>query len=255
MGWVDCHAHLDFYGNDNHIDEIIERAAKSGVELIISISDTPQSSRKTVKIAKRYETVFASIGIHPQEASLFNEEVAEQIYKLAKDKKVCAIGEIGLDYYRESCQKSVQQDVFRAQLKIAKDLDMPVIIHNREAEDDALTILKEESFPPDKTVLHCFSGSADFTKRVLREGFYISFSGNITFQRSEELDETLLSVPNERLLLETDSPFLAPVPYRGKTNEPAFLSVIGEYISKIRGSESEELADIIRTNVGNLFNI
>lgn len=255
MGWVDCHAHLDFYGNDNHIDEIIERATKSGVELVVSIADTPQSSKKTVKIAKGFKNVFAAVGIHPQEASLFGEEAAEQIYKLAKDKKVCAIGEIGLDYYRESCQKSIQQDAFRAQLKIAKDLNLPAIIHNREAADDTLVILKEEDFSPDKTVLHCFSGGADFTKKVLREGFYISFSGNITFQRSEELDETLLSIPNERLLLETDSPFLAPVPYRGKTNEPAFLPIIGEYISKIRGTESKELADIIRTNIGNLFGI
>lgn len=255
MSWVDCHAHLDFFGNDNHIDEIVDRAKDNGVQMIISIADTPQSSSKTVKIAKNYKNVFAAIGVHPHEASLFNEEVSDQLYKLAKDKNVCAIGEIGLDYYRESCQKSIQQDAFRAQLKIAKDLNLPVVIHNREADDDVLAILKEEDFPADKTILHCFSGGSDFAKQAMRQGFYVSLSGTITFKRSAELEETLLSVPDNKLLVETDSPFLAPAPHRGKTNEPAYVRIVGEHLSKIRGMEPDDMAKITRENVGNIFGV
>lgn len=255
MSWVDCHAHLDFFGNDNHIDEIVDRAKDNGVQMIISIADTPQSSRKTVKIAKNYKNVFAAVGVHPHEASLFDEEFADQLYKLAKDKKVCAIGEIGLDYYRESCQKSIQQDAFRAQLKIAKDLNLPVVIHNREADDDVLAILKEEDFPADKTILHCFSGDSDFAKQAMRQGFYVSLSGTITFKRSAELEETLLSVPDNKLLVETDSPFLAPAPHRGKTNEPAYVRIVGEHLSKIRGMEPDDMAKLTRENVGNIFGV
>lgn len=255
MSWVDCHAHLDFFGNDNHIDQIVDRAKEKGVEMIISIADTPQSSKKTVEIAQGFKNVFAAVGIHPHEASLFNKEVAGDLYKLAKDGNVCAIGEIGLDYYRESCQKSIQQDAFREQLRIAKELDLPVIVHNREADDDILAILKEEDFPANKTVLHCFSGGSDFAKKALRQGFYVSLSGTITFKRSEELEETLLSIPDNKLLVETDSPFLAPTPHRGKTNEPAYLPIIGEHLSQIRGVDPEHMAKITRENVGAIFGV
>lgn len=255
MSWIDCHAHLDFFGNNSHINEVVDRAVSNKVETIISMADTPQSCRKNVKLAKEFPSVFIALGVHPQEANLYTDEFEEQLYKLSKNKKVIGIGEIGLDYYRDSVPHSVQQEVFRRQLRVAKDLDLPAIIHNREAEDDVLQILDEEEFPAGRTVLHCFSGSKNFAKRVLAKGFYISLSGAITYNRPEHTDDILIDISEDRLLTETDSPFLAPVPHRGKTNEPSYLPIVGKHLAKLRGCDSRRFSKTVRQNAGNIFGI
>lgn len=253
-GWIDTHAHLDFYGSDGHVGEIVARAVEQGVSAIITASDTPKASEQAILIADRYDEVYAAVGVHPHEISLLNSKSIEDLYEMAKHEKVIAIGEIGLDYYRDTYPHSDQQRAFEIQLEIAKELDMPVVIHNREADHHVLSILEKINFDADKTVLHCFSADEETADEVIKRNYYVSLSGIVTFNNvSESVAAVIKKLPEDRILIETDSPFLPPHPYRGKTNEPSFLPLIGNKIAEIRGVDADYLCKKTRENANRLF--
>ncbi len=240
--WTDTHAHLEFFGSDGHVEEIVDRAFENGVKRIITIGDSLESSQHGVKVSERYDHVYAAVGIHPHEGRLVNPEVIAELRELAQSPKVVAIGEIGLDYYRDHCTPSEQRNAFTEQVKLAKELDLPIIIHDREADFDVFEILDNESFPLSKALLHCFSGSAETATLALERGFHLSFSGTVTFGKSTELKDVAMEAPLDRIMIETDSPFLAPEPYRGRTNEPSLLPAVGECIAEARGMTPEEFS-------------
>ncbi len=206
---------------------------------------------------KIYENVFASVGVHPHDAKLYDDAAETHLIELAKREKVVAWGEIGLDYFYDHSPREIQRDVFRRQIKVAKDLDLPVIIHSREADDETVEILTEaygETLGRGG-VMHCFGGTAAMAKAMLDIGFYISFAGNVTFKKAENLREAAKIVPLERLLIETDCPFLAPVPNRGKRNEPSFVIHTAQFLADFYGIELEKLAKHTTQNFLDFFNI
>jgi TatD DNase family protein len=250
---IDTHAHIEMKEFDADRDVVIKRARESGVGYLISVGSNLKGSRKAVELAERYENVYASVGIHPHDVKEMDETTVTTIRELAKSKKVVAIGEIGLDYFKEFSPKEMQITRFRELLSLAKELKKPVIIHDRDAHDDTLRILKEEGAKDIKGVVHCFSGDYDFAKEILSLGFYISFTGVITFPKAEDAREVVKKVPIERILLETDCPYLAPVPYRGKRNEPAYVAEVARAIAEIKGLTIEDVGRITSLNVKDLF--
>jgi len=247
-----CHLHFDDYRDDQ--EKVIQRAIQSRVNSIITIGTDIRTSQQAIALAEKYAIVYAAIGVHPNDADNFSKNSLTELEQLAIHKKVVAIGEIGLDYYRMALSRATQIKVFREQLNLAKRLQLPVIIHNREAHDDIFKILEEEKLGTYGVVLHSFSGSIKFMEDILNKNFYISFTGVITFKNTD-FYKLIDRVPLQQLLLETDSPFLTPVPFRGKRNEPSYLKYIADKISKIKGISVEELAQITSENAINLFQL
>ena len=196
--------------------------------------------------------LYGAIGIHPSEAHLYNKEVEEKIYNLCLHKKIIAIGEIGLDYYWEQDKKEEQKNVFRKQLEIAQNLNLPVLIHDREAHEDTFNIIKD--FNLKDVVFHCFSGNKEFAKKCIDKGYYIAIGGVVTFKNAKDLKEVAMTIPLENLLLETDAPYLAPVPYRGKLNTPAYLKYIAQEIANLRNTTIDEIKNITTQNAKRIFN-
>jgi len=250
---IDTHAHIEMKEFDLDREEVIKRAKEAGVGYLISVGANLSGSRKAVELSERYENVYASVGIHPHDVKDIDETTITALRELAKSKKVVAIGEIGLDYFKEWSPKELQVTRFRELLSLAKELNKPVIIHDRDAHEDTLRILKEEGVK--KGVVHCFSGDAEFAKEILRLGFYISFTGVITFPKAEDARKVVEQVPIERMLVETDCPYLAPVPHRGKRNEPAFVREVAKTIAEVKGLSLEDVARITTLNVKELFGI
>lgn len=240
--WTDTHAHLEFFGSDSHVDEIIERAGQANVRRIISVGDSYESSEHGVRIAGNHEGVFAAVGVHPHEGKLVNPKVIADLRKLAKSPGVVAIGEIGLDYYRDHCSPSDQRNAFIEQVRLAGELDLPIIIHDREADLDVFGIIEQEGFPCSKALLHCFTGSAETAELALEKGYHISFAGPVTFRKPHELLSVAADIPIDRIMIETDSPFLAPEPHRGRTNEPSLLPAVGEAIAAARELSAAEFS-------------
>lgn len=249
---VDTHCHLDFPEYDQDRDEVISRAKDEGVEYIIDIGSSLQGSRRAVELAQKYESVYATVGIHPHEADTFTPEIEKEIRGLAKDKKVVAIGEIGLDYFKNFSLARNQLLLFIQMLKLAKDSNLPIVIHTREAQTDTLRILKEVM--PIRAAVHCFSGDSNFLKECLNLGFLISFTCNVTYKKAENLREIIKITPLDRLLLETDAPYLSPEGFRGKRNEPVQVRLLAEFVAKLRGIELEEVARVTTENARSLFN-
>ena len=249
---IDSHAHLNDPKLLASVDEVLARAKAVGVsEIIVPGYDLP-SSLKAVELAGKYEELYAVVGIHPHEASDYNSEVEAQLKSLLQQDKVVGLGEIGLDYYYDNSPREVQQEVFKKQLKLALEYDLPVVIHSREAFLDTFNILKEHGKGL-KGVFHCFSGSLESAKRIIRElGFYISLGGPVTFQKAREPLEVGAEVPLDHLLIETDCPYLAPHPHRGKVNEPSFLPLILAKLEELRGEKIEE---VTVNNTRKLFGI
>jgi len=212
-----------------------------------------ESSRDIVNMAQRYDWLYASVGSHPDSANEVNEEVIEAYRQLCRNEKVKAIGEIGLDYYYEDIPREIQKQAFRMQMALAKELDMPVIIHEREAHDDGMRIIKE--FPGVTGVFHCYSGSAEMARQLVNMGWYIGFTGVLTFKNARKAVETAASIPLDRIVLETDCPFMAPEPYRGKRNDPGYLPKMAEKLAEIRGITVEEAARITTENAKRLYRI
>ena len=252
---VDSHAHLDYPEFADDLPAVLSRANSAGVSHIITIGVKLSTADAPKKIAESYDNVWCSVGIHPHEAG--NEPDAcniEAIRASADHPKCVAIGEAGLDYFYKYGKPDQQAASFRAQITVARELELPIIVHSREADNDMANILEDEMHRGTFTgVMHCFSSSMTLAKRALAIGFYVSFSGIVTFNKSKDLQLIAASIPLDRILVETDSPYLAPVPHRGKSNEPAFATYTLRKLAEIRGVPFEEMAEITRSNTANLF--
>jgi TatD DNase family protein len=259
---IDSHVHLDGPQYDDDRDAVIERARAAGVGIMLEIagSDIGQGSLGPgLCLADDYDFIYAAVGLHPHEASLFGVEVEQQLRAAASHPKVVGWGEIGLDYHYDHSPRDVQRNVLRRQLELAREFRLPVIIHTREAEDDTIDILREGWSDGEAReiggVFHCFSGSRRLAEAALNLGFHLSFSGVVTFKTAAELREIAAWAPLDRLLVETDCPYLAPIPYRGKRNEPAFVRETAALIARLRGMDPDELAAATSLNFLRLFRI
>ncbi len=252
---VDTHAHLFFEHFNADREDVLENARRNGVAAIINVGIDFETNRAVVEMAESSDLLYAAVGVHPNDAHEAEANYPDQLAAFARQEKVVAIGEIGLDYYWDRCPKKVQQREFRRQLDLAKDLKLPVIIHNRDAWEDTLAILENEFQRSVPGVFHCFSGTKEELKRVLDLGFFVSFTGVVTFKNSSAIELASKYVPLDRLLLETDSPFMAPVPFRGKRCEPAFVVQIGEKIAEAKKMAFVDFVEATNENVRMLFNI
>lgn len=251
---VDHHCHLDFALLSKDRDELIVRARDAGVSILVSISTRIAQFQNLLKIVEPYPNVYCSVGTHPHYADEELDVPPEQIKELSKHPKVVAIGEAGLDYHYDNCPREAQEEGFRRHVAVARETELPLVIHARDADDDTASLLEEEMEKgPFKAVLHCFTSGRQLARRGLACGFYVSFSGVITFKNSEELRSIAADVPFDRLLVETDAPFLAPVPMRGKRNEPAFVRYTAECLAEIKGVSVNEIAAITTENFFRLY--
>lgn len=251
----DTHAHLDAPQFDEDRDAMIARAKEAGVELIVNIGFDRQTIPTTIALAEKYDFIYAAVGWHPVESIHMQEGDLEWIEQLTNHPKVVAIGEIGLDYHWDTSPKDVQHDVFRKQIALAKKVNKPIIIHNRDAHEDVLKILKEEGASEVGGIMHCYSGSWETAKQCLDMNFYISFGGPVTFKNARVPKEVLKKVPLDRLLIETDCPYLAPHPFRGKRNESAHVSLVADMAAQIKEISVDELAAITTENGKKCFHI
>ena len=260
MIFIDSHCHIDGEQFDKDRNEIVERANAAGVKLMLTIgTGNPHNGeiKKAVKVAEQYENVFASVGVHPHDAKLYDERAENHLIELAKNEKVIAWGEIGLDFYYDHSPREVQIDVFKRQIRTAQELDLPIIIHSRDADDETVEVLTEECSGGDFRggIMHCFGGTAEMAQKLMKIGFLISFAGNVTFKKAENLRDAARSVPLEKLLIETDCPFLTPVPFRGKRNEPSFVAHTARFLADFYGIEIEKLANQTTNNFLNFFKL
>ena len=248
----ETHCHLDDKRFDVDREVVIDRMREAGVCALLNVGYDLASSVRSVQLAEEYPEIYACVGIHPHDAKDVSEDVWLKIEELAQSPKVVALGEMGLDYYRDLSPRMVQQEVFMRQLDMANRLRLPVVVHDREAHQDVIKTL-QSVVPKSGGVLHCFSGSWETAKVALKLGFYISFAGPITYKNAVNLHEVAAKVPLERLLVETDSPYLPPEPFRGRRNEPAFVKQVVQKIAEIRKMEIEELSNCVTLNAKNLF--
>ena len=256
---IDTHTHLDDRRYNEDREAMIARARETGVEAMVTIGCDLATSRSAVALADRYAFVYASIGIHPHEVKHVEDHWYDELRRLAANRKVVAYGEIGLDYHYNHSSPKEQRGRFREQIQLARELGLPVIIHTREAQQDTIAILREERASEVGGVFHCFSGDAWLAKDALDLGFYLSFSGIVTFQNAAMLREIAKTVPLDRLLIETDCPYLTPAPHRGKRNEPAYVSLVAAQLATIRAGEPdmtvETIGKITTQNAKRLFRI
>ena len=249
---TDTHCHLFYEDLKKDLQGVFDRANKLGVNRFICAATNMEDVNQCIEIAENYDQVFCSSGIHPHDTKDAPQNYIERIYNLMSNDNMVAIGEIGLDYFRNISDSNIQKKRLREQLKIALAIDKPVIIHNREADEDMINILKE--FPGVSGVAHCFSSNLDMANQFLELGYYISFSGNLTFKNSH-LPIVAKELPLDRLLVETDSPFLSPVPFRGKPNEPARVRYVAEKLADIHKISLEEIANITSENASKIFRL
>ncbi|MFH1664788.1 MAG: TatD family hydrolase [Candidatus Omnitrophota bacterium] len=253
---IDTHCHLDFPQYKEDLDDVVKRAVSSGVIRMIVPGTDAGSSREAVELAQRYQDVFAAVGIHPHGADKSRASDMADLRNMAVTRdKVVAVGEIGLDHYKGYSSPENQQRLFRSCLSLASELDLPVIMHNRDADEDFLGILKEQGPFKVKGVVHCFSGGRELLKEILALGLYVSFAGNITFDKAGDLKMLAEKVPPERLLLETDSPFLSPKPFRGQRNEPAYVGRVLDLYAEMHGLSPADMARITTHNANQLFKL
>jgi TatD DNase family protein len=252
---IDTHAHLDGEAFQEDQAEVIARARANGVSTIINIGFNKETIASTMALAEKYDFIYAAVGWHPQDAKDMTDADFDQIRELCAHPKVVAIGEIGLDYYWDTSPKDVQHTVFRRQIRLARELGKPIIIHNRDAHDDVVRILREENAAEVGGIMHCYSGSWEIAKMCLDMNFYISFGGPVTFKNAKQPKEVLKQVPLDRLLIETDSPYLCPDPFRGKRNESAYVKYVAEAAAALKEMPVEELAAITSTNAKRIFGL
>ncbi len=279
MIFVDSHCHVDGAEFDADREEVIKRAEENGVKMMLVIgTGEPHSGNfeRAVSLAEKHENIFAAVGVHPHDAKTFDSAAESQLINLAKSsRKVIAWGEIGLDFYYEHSPKDVQEEVFRKQIRIARELNLPIIIHSREADNETVEILTEECGGKTENgkrkteneaegevnnkfrggVMHCFGGTAEMAKSLMDIGFLISFAGNVTFKKAANLRDAARVVPLDKLLIETDCPYLAPMPFRGKRNEPMFVVETAKFLADFYGVELEELANQTTQNFLDFFRI
>lgn len=252
---IDSHVHLDDKKFDGDREILIENLRNNNVELVINIGADLETSIASVDLADKYGVIYAAVGVHPHSASEVNTQVMEKLRELAQNKKVIAIGEIGLDFFYDNSPRDVQRKWFKEQLKLAKELDLPVIIHSRDASQETFDTLKENQDGDLRGVLHSFSGSPEMAMSYIAMGFYISIGGPVTFKNANVVREVAQIVPLDKILIETDCPYLTPEPYRGKRNEPVYVKYTAEKIAEVRGISYEELVKATNENAKRLFKI
>ncbi len=251
---VDSHCHLDYKDFRADFDEILSNAKEKGVCAILNAGVNLAGIEEQLELSKKVPFVWNAVGIHPHDAKDYPDFCAQDLLKYVNDKKVVAIGECGLDYYYNHSEKDIQKKVFETQIKVAQECNLPIIIHTRDADDDMIEILDDYyQLKPFKAVIHCFSGSQRLADFAISKGFYISASGIVTFNKSFGLQEVFKSVPLENLLVETDAPFLAPAPFRGKRNEPAFVYYVAEKLAQLKNVSLDDIAEITTNNFFRLF--
>ena len=252
----DTHCHLNHPDLARDLPGVLSRAQEAGVCHIICASYDLESSVSAVRLAREIEMVSASVGIHPHDADTLTPELEKQLRALASDNEsVVAIGETGLDYYRDLSPRDVQQSAFRRHIRLATELEFPLIVHSRDAQKDVLRILREEGLPPRGVVMHCLPSDSDFAEKSLEMGCYLGIGGPVTFSNAAALREIVAGLPLDRLLLETDAPYLAPHPYRGKRNEPSYLPLVAEKIAEVNGVTASEVWETTTANARKLFGI
>ena len=254
---ADSHCHLDYPDLYNELDDVVNRAIKNDVKLLLTICTTVESFKRIKLIVDKYKNIYGTFGIHPHETKNFKNMTDTLIIEYKNEsKKIIGIGETGLDYYYNHSDKNIQKKIFAQHIEAAKELDIPLIVHSRDAEIDTFDILKSYMKNSKlKTIIHCFTGSKDFAKKIIDLGCYISVSGIITFKDLNELSETISSIPIDKLLVETDSPYLAPIPNRGKSNEPSFITHTIEKLSIIKNIEKKVIIENTTNNFRKLFNL
>jgi TatD DNase family protein len=252
---IDTHAHLNDRRFERDRKEVIRQCIDDGVVCVINAGSNISSSIKSIGLAGEYSFIYATVGIHPHDAKTADENSVELLRSLAKKDKVVALGEIGLDYHYDFSPRDRQKKVFRDQLNLARELKMPVVIHDRESHGDILKILKEEKASEIGGVMHCFSGSKEVARECMDMDFYISIAGPVTFENAWRAKEVAEYIPLDRILIETDCPYLTPVPHRGKRNYPGYVKYVAEEICRIKGIEFDQLMEAVAANTKKIFNI
>ncbi len=253
--FVDSHCHLNYKGLVEQEREVLDRARSAGVRAMLNISTRESEWDAVIGLAEREPGIWASVGIHPHEADQHGDITSEKLIEKSRNPRVVGIGETGLDYYYDYSDREQQKACFRQHIIAARETGLPIIVHTRDAEDDTAQIMRHEMEQGAYTgVIHCFTASADFARQALYLGLYISLSGIVTFKNAKDLQEIARTVPDDRLLIETDSPFLAPVPHRGKTCEPAFVASTAQFLAELKNVSIECLAEITTENFYTLFN-
>lgn len=250
-GLIDSHAHLNDPRFAEDVAEVVARAREAGVEAIVNVGYDLESSETAVRLAERFPGLWAVVGLHPHDAKFWTAELYASLKTLAGHEKVLAIGETGLDYYYDNSPREEQREVFRRQLGLAEELGLPVVIHSRDAAQDTLEILRE--FPQVSCLLHCYSGSLEMAEIYMEMGYFLSLGGPITFQNAHKLRSVVAGIPLERVLLETDCPYLTPHPHRGQRNEPAYVGLVAEKLADIHGVTVEEVVRITAENARRFF--
>lgn len=250
---IDSHAHLDGSQFDEDREELVEKLSEAGVEIVINPGANMESSRKIVELVEAYDIIYGAVGVHPHDTVDMVDSDIDELRELAKRDKIVAIGEIGLDYYYDHSPREVQKQRFREQIVLAKELDLPIIVHERDAAQDVFDIISSEADGKLRGVIHCYSGSVEMAKEYIKLGFYISFAGPVTFKNAKKPKEVATEIPLEHLLVETDSPYMAPVPYRGKRNDPSYVRYIAETIAELKGISYEQIAEQTNRNAKQLF--
>ena len=250
---IDTHTHIDMIEGLS-LEDVLKNARENNVDKIIVPCAYPKDVDKIYNLAVKYDDVYGMLGVHPSEARDWDDALAEKIKEYSKNNKIVAIGEIGLDYYWDKSFNDIQKEVFIKQTKLANELNLPISIHDREAHKDTFDILKEYN-KNSTIVMHCFSGSVEFARECIKEGWYIALGGVVTFKNAVKTKEVAKDVPLEKLLLETDAPYLTPVPFRGTENQPSYVRFVAEEIARLREISFEELADVTTKNAKDIFNI
>lgn len=251
----DTHVHLNARQFKEDQEEVIKRAYDAGVNYMVVVGFDRETIPLALKIAENHDTIYASVGWHPVDAIDMTDEDLTWLEELSAHPKVVALGEMGLDYHWDKSPKNVQKEVFRKQIQLAKKVDLPIIIHNREATEDIIDVLQEENAKEVGGIMHCYNDSPDYIQACLDMNFYISFGGTVTFKNAPLPQKAVLEVPDDRLLIETDAPFLAPHPNRGKRNEPAYVKLVAEKLADLKGVSFEEISEITTNNAFEFFGI
>lgn len=249
---IDTHSHIDFEEYQNNFEHFLKELQENEIEKVIIPGVEPQTFTRILNICEKNKILYCALGVHPSEYQSYTEDTEKEIIELSKNKKVIAIGEIGLDYHYGADSKEEQKDILHKQLKLAEKLQLPVLIHDREAHDDCLNIVKQYNLKD--VVFHCFSGNLEFAEKCITEGYYIAIGGVVTFKNAKDLKEVAKEIPLNKILLETDAPYLAPTPFRGKLNTPAYLKYIATEIANLKGISIEEIKEITTQNAKRIFN-
>ncbi|KAA1036186.1 TatD family hydrolase [Macrococcus equipercicus] len=252
---IDTHVHLNADQYDEDLTEVIDRARAAGIDRMIVVGFDEKTIKRTMTLIDEHDFLYGVIGWHPVDAIDFTDDYYEWIKELAKHPKIVALGEMGLDYHWDKSPKDIQKTVFKRQIALAKELKLPIVIHNREATQDVVDILKSENAAEVGGVMHSFSSSPEMCDEVLKLNFIISLGGPVTFKNAKQPKEVAVHVPLDKLIVETDAPYLTPHPYRGKRNEPAYVKLVAEQIAELRGISYEELAAATTANAERLFNL